>query len=246
MDTIEIKSLADAINEFSMLQNEADEGNTQQILYFRGHANSSWELKPSLLRDPVQHAIKSHFERDSYNELILSRPSEFSSNHFLNISKLQHYGLPTRLLDVTKNPLVALYFSCESHPNSDGEIIAFIVFKSDIKRYDDTEITHRLDQYLDHKITKPLIPDKRVFLVTTPKDNPRIKAQHGDFLFFDNSSEINSEPKNKTIHKYTSRIIIPGNSKDRLMKELDGVFISKRTLFPELEHEVSEIKRRLT
>lgn len=41
------------------------------------------------------------------------------------VSKMQHYGLVTRLLDLTSNPAVALYFACCSHPDKDGEMFVF-------------------------------------------------------------------------------------------------------------------------
>jgi len=38
---------------------------------------------------------------------------------------MQHYGIPTRLLDITSNPLVALFFACIEFPKVDGEVIFF-------------------------------------------------------------------------------------------------------------------------
>ncbi len=53
-------------------------------------------------------------------------PTEFTDNKFDTLVKLQHFGLPTRLLDTTTNPLVALYFACDSNRETNSDAAVFI------------------------------------------------------------------------------------------------------------------------
>ena len=99
--------------------------------YFRGHADCGFSLLPSVMRRPgwLEH------ECDLYYQTIIECPDSFSNckTHLDYLVEMQHYGLPTRLLDVTKNPLIALYFACCDMPESNGEVIVFDVEPEQIK-----------------------------------------------------------------------------------------------------------------
>lgn len=120
-----ISSVSEFCKELKCIEKE---GNS---IFYRGHSDTSFLLLPSIMRKKEWY----NHERDIYNEIIIECPEEFSkfSNHLEYLVHMQHYGIPTRLLDITKNPLVALYFACESQNNKNGEMIVFSVPKREIK-----------------------------------------------------------------------------------------------------------------
>lgn len=105
----------------------------EEKLFFRGHSKVSYDLKPSLFRK--EEWLSN--EKKMYLELMAKCPYEFErlESHIEKLAEMQHYGLPTRLLDVTQNPLVALYFACESQHSYYGEIIIFSQSLDSIKYF---------------------------------------------------------------------------------------------------------------
>ena len=106
-------------------------------LTYRGHADSSWGVVASLFR---QEPDVSEFESEMIRELISLFPNDFlyDATMFDRLVRMQHYGLPTRLLDVTRNPLVALFFSVweKEYEDRDGCVLVFSAPDERCKFYD--------------------------------------------------------------------------------------------------------------
>ena len=175
---------------------------------FRGQANANWLLSPSLYRQNLFEA-----ENLLLTEIKHICPNEFGDNRFDSLVKMQHFGMPTRLLDVTTNPLVALYFACESseQSNKDGIVYIFPNMPASWSNdplvdlvmdfvYDYFPRKMWLDQMLDQSRKKygngsyRLMPDTidsllhyltiPAFAVMPAKTNERIEAQDGAFFVF--------------------------------------------------------------
>ena len=110
-----------------------------EALLFRGQSNQDYELMPSLGRNrnyPCDCTIFNE-ERNLIEMAKFKMPEVFHKDllPIELLALLQHHGIPTRLLDVTQNALVALYFACVGNDDKDGEVIVFKESTVDVTNY---------------------------------------------------------------------------------------------------------------
>lgn len=113
----------------------------ERPIAFRGEAFEGWQTQPKVFRTDV--GLYNH-EKSAVRDLISVHPQEFRDDEtmFDRLVRMQHFELPTRLLDVTTNPLVALYFASAEHLDEgkpmDGKVQALFL-PEERRRYFDSD-----------------------------------------------------------------------------------------------------------
>lgn len=187
------------------------------------------ELKKFTLRD--ERDLLSRFRRRSWSTFgrILTR--------WENIVIARHHGLPVRLLDWTRNPLVALYFASNFRKDEDNKRNGAIWA---IKRYrnDANDIT---PQIFDDSIDPLKV--KGIRLVYPPDADVRIERQSGIFsLHADPWDDLVSiarkgnrfAPENLDI-EFLTKWIVPKSAKEKIISQLQRLDVTARTVMPDLD-----------
>ena len=218
------------------LQYLTKEKSNQKELYFRGQAYSNWLLRPSIAR--TEALLKN--ENDLFHKILALKPNDFKNDQtdYERLITMQHYGLPTRLLDVTRNPLVGLYFACSNLDRKYEDGLVYMFEENDDNIFlnpDDDKVKHMTNivKSNDHKI----VTQEKEYLrenhfIRGIAKNKRIDNQSGDFIFVGISE---NSKENKDVEKLVSGyLVIDYGVKKSLLDNLEVMNIHGGSVYPEL------------
>jgi FRG domain len=122
--TTTVDSVSDFVALLDSVKAELGMQGTTWNPWYRGHSDSGWMLLPSMYRPGVDFNKERELFRDF--KIRMSTEGAFNPQNEMDwLFIAQHHGLPTRMLDWTENPLVALFFAVENYSNGkDGKIFA--------------------------------------------------------------------------------------------------------------------------
>jgi len=238
-----------------------------QSLWFRGCGDSAHELKPTLYRQKFRKDIESFIELEA--ELLLrfqQRSIPFRTREFVDnwewLFFMQHFGIPTRLLDWTENPLTALFFavtSCRHHLQSNGEA-AFVNPASvwvlnpeqwnkqsvNLKSFPGKILSTNDSNLAAYKpVSDCSLMREYPLAIYGSHNSQRIVAQRGVFVVFGKSTtpmEDTFDAGNFPKHSL-SKITFSKSALPKLLESLRGNGITDSVVYPDLDGLAREIRR---
>jgi len=199
-----------------------------QGLWFRGHSNSSWDIVPSIGRVANPDYSKEEQLRVEFGRRIayldhVIHPIPVPELTFL----MQHHGIPTRLLDWTTNPLVALYFALSDDNKEDACI--WVIDPNQLNRSFKEQYPVEVSEQLFNRTD-----EKKVIAICAAHSNTRMSSQRSEFTVHMNYTPLNQIKETTVAIK--EQLIIPYVLKSELKKKLRTFGIDKRSLFPDLDN----------
>ncbi len=240
-ETKTINSVSNLLSELKL------RSRLRQPIWYRGQDRADWGLVPTIARASgsitAESPLITRFKQNALG-LLTERPN--SEWEWLFV--MRHHGVPTRLMDWSESPLVALFFAANLEPKKAGAVWCLLPIElnkfanirpqhpAEIPGFGDAEV---LNTYLPSSLAKEQTSSLLPAAAIAPRNTRRIQAQHGVFTIT-HRVQTGVETINDQSHVW--KLVIPAKAKPRILAELRSLNVSRLTLFPELDHVASHAK----
>jgi len=226
---------------------------------FRGQADESWPLSPSLTRKFIQRGYAEKTAQSVERLILMEFRNRYrgKDDHCKTLREtdflswwevMQHHSVPTRLLDWSKSPYAALFFAVFSKPEKDGAF--YIMDAGHLQWIQSTRAKDPKDkpnwtafQELNKSVNGNSY-EKSMVVISAPAPTSRMNAQHSSFTLSTEileSHDVTGDDitfsrcinRSETDHSIFYKYVAPRTLKKELLKKLNENGLNRESLFPD-------------
>ena len=219
----------------------------QEMLWFRGQRKSSWPLQPYIYRNYNPLLESQMIQRFMLKAQIFKDNCPAKTEYGDWLVLMQHYGLPTRLLDWSESPLVAAYFATIGNKEAEDASISMLnpgLLNSSLHEFETLPNLSALSPELKERCHNAFkLPKHR----TSPFNPVAVIASQNDFRMLNQMSCFTLHDTETPLNEYEQspfleKFIIPAKYIDSIKTELLILGIRRSILFPDIENYARELR----
>ena len=238
------------------------------VIWYRGCGNARYQLLPALYRHKIKKTIGELIGLESdlinwFRQRSIPFHTRSLRDDWETLFFMQHYGVPTRLLDWTENPFVAFFFaviSAQKLRNKQGRVsfnadaalwildpVAWNRHALSYLSFDEGVLSGDHDALIGYKPTEKLnLMGNHAVAMYGAHNSQRIVAQRGVFTVFgkkldpmERIFEKDSFPEHALV-----KVTLPRTNLPNMYKTILDYGVTESVVFPDLEGFAKEMKRQ--
>lgn len=221
------------------------------VLWYRGHAKLSWDVLPSVWRGYSPAEERNLTNRFRSRAAIRYSPAPGYDAYAGWLSLMQHYGLPTRLLDWTRSPLIAMYFALEDClpidlEGGDGDAVIWALYPHRLNEREGLPaITPSIEAHMCTEMLRPAFSDYgtengKVLAVMAAEIDTRMFVQQGCFTIHSSQAALNTGREHA---EFLRPIILKADRLAQMAAEINACGFRQGDIYPDLGNLAQELKR---